>query len=255
MQQLLDLMLQLRQQCPWNQAQTPMSLTQYAIEEAYEVQQAVQQGEPQQIKEELGDLLFQVVFQCAMHAEKGVFDFADVLEALKQKIIRRHPHVFEHPQHLDQAQVKQAWQAIKQQERLAKGQAASHHLAQIKAGPSVQKAQQLQTVAATLNFDWPDVTGAWSKLDEELLELKQALAEQDQAHIQEELGDSLFALINVGRKLGQDCDQALGTTIEKFMQRFGYIEQALAQQGVAFEQASLAQLDQLWDAAKDALAG
>ena len=250
MQDLLDLMQTLRRECPWDQKQTPETLTKYAIEEAYEVDAAVRSGDIVHVKEELGDLLLQVVFQSQMYAEQGAFNFQDVVETLKEKLIRRHPHVFEpNFQNLDETGVNQLWQQIKAQEKQQQQKPVSR-LEKVKVGASIDQAQKIQHYAATLNFDWADADGAWLKLDEELQELREAMKANDTQHIQEELGDCLFALINVGRKLDQNCDQALHGTIAKFRKRFAYIEQALAQQNLTPEQCDLAQLDQLWDEAK-----
>lgn len=250
MQDLLDLMQTLRRECPWDQKQTPESLTKYAIEEAYEVDAAVRSGDVAHVKEELGDLLLQVVFQSQMYAEQGAFEFQDVVDTLKEKLIRRHPHVFDpNFQNLDEAGVNQLWQQIKALEKQQQQKPISR-LDKVKVGASIDQAQKIQQYAATLNFDWADVDGAWLKLDEELQELREAMKANDIQHIQEELGDCLFAMINVGRKLDQNCDQALHGTIAKFRNRFAYIEQALAQQNLTPEQCDLAQLDQLWDEAK-----
>jgi|LULG01.1.fsa_nt_gb MazG family protein len=250
MQDLLDLMQTLRRECPWDQKQTPETLTKYAIEEAYEVDAAVRSGDIAHVKEELGDLLLQVVFQSQMYAEQGAFNFQDVVETLKEKLIRRHPHVFEpNFQNLDETGVNQLWQQIKAQEKQQQQKPVSR-LEKVKVGASIDQAQKIQHYAATLNFDWADVDGAWQKLDEELQELREATKANDTRHIQEELGDCLFAMINVGRKLDQNCDQALHGTIAKFRKRFAYIEQALAQQNLTPEQCDLARLDQLWDEAK-----
>lgn len=250
MQDLLDLMQTLRRECPWDQKQTPESLTKYAIEEAYEVDAAVRLGDVAHVKEELGDLLLQVVFQSQMYAEQGAFDFQDVVDTLKEKLIRRHPHVFDpNFQNLDEAGVNQLWQQIKALEKQQQQKPISR-LDKVKVGASIDQAQKIQQYAATLNFDWADVDGAWLKLDEELQELREAMKANDIQHIQEELGDCLFAMINVGRKLDQNCDQALHGTIAKFRNRFAYIEQALAQQNLTPEQCDLAQLDKLWDEAK-----
>lgn len=250
MQDLLDLMQTLRRECPWDQKQTPESLTKYAIEEAYEVDAAVRSGDVAHVKEELGDLLLQVVFQSQMYAEQGAFDFQDVVDTLKEKLIRRHPHVFDpNFQNLDEAGVNQLWQQIKALEKQQQQKPISR-LDKVKVGASIDQAQKIQQYAATLNFDWADVDGAWLKLDEELQELREAMKANDIQHIQEELGDCLFAMINVGRKLDQNCDQALHGTIAKFRNRFAYIEQALAQQNLTPEQCDLAQLDKLWDEAK-----
>lgn len=250
MQDLLDLMQTLRRECPWDQKQTPESLTKYAIEEAYEVDAAVRLGDVAHVKEELGDLLLQVIFQSQMYAEQGAFEFQDVVDTLKEKLIRRHPHVFDpNFQNLDEAGVNQLWQQIKALEKQQQQKPISR-LDKVKVGASIDQAQKIQQYAATLNFDWADVDGAWLKLDEELQELREAMKANDIQHIQEELGDCLFAMINVGRKLDQNCDQALHGTIAKFRNRFAYIEQALAQQNLTPEQCDLAQLDQLWDEAK-----
>lgn len=250
MQDLLDLMQTLRRECPWDQKQTPETLTKYAIEEAYEVDAAVRSGDIAHVKEELGDLLLQVVFQSQMYAEQGAFNFQDVVETLKEKLIRRHPHVFEpNFQNLDETGVNQLWQQIKAQEKQQQQKPVSR-LEKVKVGASIDQAQKIQHYAATLNFDWADVEGAWLKLDEELQELREATKTSDIQHIQEELGDCLFAMINVGRKLDQNCDQALHGTIAKFRNRFAYIEQTLAQKNLTLEQCDLAQLDQLWDEAK-----
>lgn len=251
MQELLQLMQMLRAQCPWDKAQTPQSLTPYAIEEAYEVEAAVRQGDIAHIKEELGDLLLQVVFQAQMYAEQNAFDFQDVVDTLKAKLIRRHPHVFdEHFKDLDEQQVKALWQTIKQQEREQKGQTFVSRLEHIKAGSAVMQAQQLQEYAAKLNFDWADVDGAMQKFQEEYQELQQAIESEKPQHIQEELGDCLFSIINIGRKLNQNNEQALLATVHKFRRRFAYIEQQVQAQGNAIEDCSLAQLDALWNEAK-----
>lgn len=250
MQDLLDLMQTLRRECPWDQKQTPESLTKFAIEEAYEVDAAVRLGDVAHVKEELGDLLLQVIFQSQMYAEQGAFEFQDVVDTLKEKLIRRHPHVFDpNFQNLDEAGVNQLWQQIKALEKQQQQKPISR-LDKVKVGASIDQAQKIQQYAATLNFDWADVDGAWLKLDEELQELREAMKANDIQHIQEELGDCLFAMINVGRKLDQNCDQALHGTIAKFRNRFAYIEQALAQQNLTPEQCDLAQLDKLWDEAK-----
>lgn len=250
-QSLVELMQRLRVECPWDQAQTPQSLTKYAIEEAYEVEDAIQSGDITHIKEELGDLLLQVVFQSQMYAEKGAFDLQEVINSLIEKLIRRHPHVFlENFSALNQDEVNVIWQQIKAEERAAQPHKSVSRLDKIKIGASITQAQKLQDYAATLGFDWQQVDGAWQKLEEEITELKQAITQQDKQQIQDELGDCLFSMINVGRKLDQDCDTALSGTIAKFRTRFAYIEQKLAAQDKTPEQCDLAELDKLWDEAK-----
>lgn len=251
MQQLIEIMQILRKKCPWDQAQTPQSLTRYAIEEAYEVEAAVREGDTQHIQEELGDLLLQVVFQSQMYAEQGKFTFDDVVNTLVEKLVRRHPHVFDgNYADLNQEQVSALWQQIKQKEKQQAGQNFVSQLEQVKAGPSLMQAQKLQKQAAQLSFDWDHVDGAFNKLSEEISELKDAVLTQDSQHIQEELGDCLFSLVNVGRKLDQDCESALLSTIHKFRTRFSFIERELMSQNLMPEQCSLEQLDHLWEQAK-----
>ncbi|TCB78823.1 nucleoside triphosphate pyrophosphohydrolase [Acinetobacter sp. ANC 4173] len=250
MEQLLVVMQQLREQCPWDQKQTPNSLTPYAIEEAYEVEAAVRSGDIQHIKEELGDLLLQVVFQSQMYSEQGAFNFQDVVQGITEKLIRRHPHVFQAEQfnQLDAEQVSSLWKQIKQQEKQGKPQS---RLDQIKHGPTLQQAEQIQKNAAHIGFDFANVTDAYAKLEEELAELQQAIKQQNSDEIQAELGDCLFSLVNVGRKLGVNNEIALLGTIDKFRTRFAYIENQARLQNKTVEQLSLMEMDQLWEQAKN----
>ena len=249
MQQLLDVMRELREKCPWDQKQTPQSLTRYAIEEAYEVEAAVQSGNVDDIRDELGDLLLQVVFQAQMYSEQGAFDFQDVVNAVTQKLIRRHPHVFdaENFTQLSAEDVASLWQDIKAQEKQGKPVA---RLDEIKPGPALQQSQQIQKNVAQIGFDFSNVQDAYGKLEEELDELKQAMQLQASDEIFEEFGDCLFSLVNVGRKLGIDSEAALLATIHKFRSRFGYIENQVAAQQKQLQDMSLSELDQLWDEAK-----
>lgn len=248
-EQLLEIMQQLRKKCPWDQAQTPLTLTKYAIEEAYEVDQAVRSGNVDDIREELGDLLLQVIFQSQMYAEQGAFDFHDVVQTLAEKLIRRHPHVFqaEQFQALSADQVAQLWQTIKAEEKRGK---VSLSLDQVKPGPAMLQAVEIQKVAAKVGFDFEDAQDAYVKLEEELQELQEAMAIGDSDEIQNELGDCLFSLVNVGRKLNQSSEAALLATIAKFRQRYGYIEAQAKQQNKKIEQLSLDEMEQLWQQAK-----
>lgn len=248
-EQLLEIMQQLRKKCPWDQAQTPLTLTKYAIEEAYEVEQAVRSGNVDDIREELGDLLLQVIFQSQMYAEQGAFDFHDVVQTLAEKLIRRHPHVFqaEQFQALSADQVAQLWQTIKAEEKRGK---VSLSLDQVKPGPAMLQAVEIQKVAAKVGFDFEDAQDAYVKLEEELQELQEAMAIGDSDEIQNELGDCLFSLVNVGRKLNQSSEAALLATIAKFRQRYGYIEAQAKQQNKKIEQLSLDEMEQLWQQAK-----
>ena len=250
MDKLLAVMRELREKCPWDQQQTPQSLTPYAIEEAYEVEAAIRVGQPEEIRDELGDLLLQVVFQAQMYSEQGAFDFNDVVDAITEKLIRRHPHVFqaENFSQLNSADVMLLWKQIKQQEKQGK---AYSRLDEIKHGPTLQQAEQIQKNAAQIGFDFADVESAYEKLNEELAELQQAIQKQNSDEILDEFGDCLFSLINVGRKLGLSSEMALLSTIHKFRTRFAFIEDQAQQQNRKIEQLSLDEMDRLWEQAKN----
>ena len=250
MDKLLAVMRELREKCPWDQQQTPQSLTPYAIEEAYEVEAAIRVGQPEEIRDELGDLLLQVVFQAQMYSEQGAFDFNDVVDAITAKLIRRHPHVFqaENFSQLNSADVMLQWKQIKQQEKHGK---AYSRLDEIKHGPTLQQAEQIQKNAAQIGFDFADVESAYEKLNEELAELQQAIQKQNSDEILDEFGDCLFSLINVGRKLGLSSEMALLSTIHKFRTRFAFIEDQAQQQNRKIEQLSLDEMDRLWEQAKN----
>ncbi|WP_436872354.1 nucleoside triphosphate pyrophosphohydrolase [Acinetobacter haemolyticus] len=249
MEKLLEIMRELRQKCPWDQQQTPESLTRYAIEEAYEVEAAIRVGDLDEIRQELGDLLLQVVFQSQMFSEQGAFDFHDVVDAISEKLIRRHPHVFqaEKFQNLNPEQVSELWKQIKQQEKQGKPRS---RLDEVKHAPALVQADEIQKKAAQLGFDFETVEDAYGKLDEELAELQQALKTGKTDEIQEEFGDCLFSLINVGRKLGLSSETALLATIHKFRSRFAYIEQQAHRQQKDLQEMSLAEMGQLWEQAK-----
>ena len=250
MDKLLAVMRELREKCPWDQQQTPQSLTPYAIEEAYEVEAAIRVGQPEEIRDELGDLLLQVVFQAQMYSEQGAFDFNDVVDAITAKLIRRHPHVFqaENFSQLNSADVMLLWKQIKQQEKHGK---AHSRLDEIKHGPTLQQAEQIQKNAAQIGFDFADVESAYEKLNEELAELQQAIQKQNSDEILDEFGDCLFSLVNVGRKLGLSSEMALLSTIHKFRTRFAFIEDQAQQQNRKIEQLSLDEMDRLWEQAKN----
>ena len=249
MEKLLSIMQTLREKCPWDQAQTPMSLTRYAIEEAYEVEDAVRSGDWQHVKEELGDLLLQVVFQAQMYSEQGVFDFNDVVESISEKLIRRHPHVFQSEKfdQLNETDVAELWEKIKADEKKDQPQS---RLDEVKHGPAVTQAEQIQKNVAKIGFDFENVDDAYQKLEEELSELREAVLNNNSDEIQDEFGDCLFSLINVGRKLNVSSEMSLLSTIHKFKSRFGYIEDQAILQNKNLEQMSLEEMDQLWDKAK-----
>lgn len=249
MEQLLSVMRELRQKCPWDRKQTPESLTRYAIEEAYEVEAAVRSGDLQDVRDELGDLLLQVIFQSQMYSEQGAFDFQDVVQAITDKLIRRHPHVFqaEHFEALSPEDVSTLWQEIKQKEKQGKPRS---RLDEVKHAPALAQADQIQKNVAKIGFDFPDVASAYEKLEEELAELQQAIQNQNSDEMEDEFGDCLFSLVNVGRKLGVSSEVALLRTIHKFRTRFAFMEQEAENQKINIENLSLVELDQLWEQAK-----
>ena len=256
---LLSLMARLRADCPWDKKQSNHSLIPYAIEEAYELGEAVQSDDDEDIKGELGDVLLQVVFHCQMYAEQGRFDMSDVITTLQEKLIRRHPHVFEAETLQDEAAVKERWDEIKaeeQQARAARGK-PQRRLDNTKAGSALMQAQDVQKQASKLGFDWEGVSGAFDKLDEEIAELKAEILDKPKVEIQDniadiekELGDCMFALVNVARKLNLDAETATLTCVHKFKSRFGYIEDQLAAAGKRLEDSDINEMDALWEAAK-----
>ena len=261
---LLALMARLRVDCPWDKKQSNHSLIPYAIEEAYELGEAVQSDDDEDIKGELGDVLLQVVFHCQMYAEQGRFDMSDVIAALQEKLIRRHPHVFEAETLEDDTAVKARWDEIKveeQQAREARGK-PKRRLDNTKAGSALMQAQDVQKQASKLGFDWEGVAGAVDKLDEEIAELKAELIDKSKdaaeydiskaniSDIEKELGDCMFALVNVARKLNLDAETATLTCVHKFKSRFGYIEEQLAAAGKRLEDSDITEMDVLWEAAK-----
>ena len=256
---LLALMARLRSDCPWDKKQSNHSLIPYAIEEAYELGEAVQSNDDEDIKGELGDVLLQVIFHCQLYAEQGRFDISDVITTLQEKLIRRHPHVFEAETLKDEAAVKIRWDEIKaeeQQARKARGK-PKRRLDNTKAGSALMQAQDVQKQASKLGFDWEGVSGAFDKLDEEIDELKAELIDKSQtevkaniADIEKELGDCMFALVNVARKLNLDAETATLTCVHKFKSRFGYIEDQLAAAGKRLEDSDINEMDALWEAAK-----
>ena len=256
---LLALMARLRSDCPWDKKQSNHSLIPYAIEEAYELGEAVQSDDDEDIKGELGDVLLQVVFHCQLYAEQGRFDMSDVITTLQEKLIRRHPHVFEAETLTDEAAVKARWDEIKmeeQQARAARGK-PKRRLDKTKAGSALMQAQEVQKQASKLGFDWEGVSGAFDKLDEEIAELKDELTDKSPeerkaniADIEKELGDCMFALVNVARKLNLDAETATLTCVHKFKSRFGYIEEQLSAAGKRLEDSDINEMDALWEAAK-----
>lgn len=241
--------------CPWDREQDLRSLRPYLIEECYEVldeMDRVAYGGPwKPLAEELGDLLFQIVFHSQLAAEQRAFDFGDVANAIADKIERRHPHVFGEAAAAGAAQVIQNWAKLKADERKEKH---GHHgsvLDGVPSGaPALQRAERLTEKASRIGFDWPDYAGVRAKLDEEVRELDEAVASKDRDAIEHELGDVLFALANMARHLNTPPEDALRQTNKRFTARFQMIERRLEEQGVEFGKATLAQMEALWNEAK-----
>jgi nucleoside triphosphate diphosphatase len=259
---LLEIMAALRTPvtgCPWDLEQDFSTIAPYTIEEAYEVADAIARGDLDDLRDELGDLLLQVVYHARMAEEQNAFAFGDVVEAVTRKMIRRHPHVFaDKDGKLTPVGVTSAWERIKAEERaeratLRPSQENSHTslLSGVKAGlPALSRAMQLQRKASSVGFDWNDPREVLRKIREEADEIEAALDAGDAQELAEETGDLLFALVNLARHIGADPDLALRGTNAKFERRFGYIENTLAARGSSLEQASLAEMDTLWDEAK-----
>jgi ATP diphosphatase len=253
---LLAIMARLRDPhggCPWDRRQTPASLVPYTLEEAYEVAEAVERGDMNELRDELGDLLFQIVFYSQIAREQGAFDFDQVAAAISDKMERRHPHVFGDADYGDDVALHRAWERHKAAERAARGEAVapSQMDGVAMALPALVRAEKLQRRAARVGFDWPDAGGALDKVREEIDELAAELGGADAARVEEELGDLLFAMVNLVRLLGCDAEQALRRGNAKFERRFRALESRLRHAGHADLSAlSLAELDAVWEAVK-----
>lgn len=254
---LRELMRRLRDPltgCPWDRAQTFASVVPHTLEEAYELADAIERAVPDDIAAELGDLLFQVVFYAQLAEEAALFTLDTVVAGFEDKLVRRHPHVFGGtPAAVGTAEVHTRWEADKARERRAHNAAAGSELDDVPlALPALTRARKLQKRAARVGFDWPTIAGAWAKLREELGEAECAVAGHDAHAIDDELGDLLFAVVNVVRHLERDPEALLRAANAKFERRFRHVEAALAAREVAFEQATPALLDTLWEEAKHA---
>ena len=254
-QALLEVMRQLRDPekgCPWGLKQAYETIVPYTLEEAYEVADAIEKGDLQELKEELGDPLFQVVFYSQIAAEQGVFDFAQVAESITGKMRRRHPHVFSDAESGDEHSLRRAWEEAKATERAGKTRPDATQLAGVaRALPALLRAHKLQKRAADAGFDWPDPQGALDKTREEVAEVEQAAAGLDREHLEEELGDLLFALVNVVRLYGFQAEHALRRANDKFERRFRRMEQLLREQGeTELAGLSLEQLEDAWNRVK-----
>lgn len=255
--ELVELIARLRAPggCPWDREQTHESLKPMMLEEAYEVVEAIDEGDDDELAGELGDLLLQVVFHSQIAAEENRFDVAKVIDRTASKMIHRHPHVFAEDTAETSGEVLRNWEAIKEAEREAKGKRSedSSMLDSVSTKlPAVMEAFQMTTKVSRVDFDWPDVASVLEKLDEEVEELKQAVATEQPSHqdIAGEVGDLLFVAVNVARLLGIDPESALKTSNRKFRRRFRYIEDRLREQGRKPADSDHIEMDNLWDQAK-----
>lgn len=257
---LLAVMARLRDPqrgCPWDLQQDFASIAPHTLEECYELVDAIERGDFPQVRDELGDVLFQVIFYAQLGSEQGRFSFDDILQVLVAKLLRRHPHVFPdgRPEGSAEApavaveQVNQNWERIKQEERHAKSQRGVLDDVPV-ALPALSRAAKLQKRAARVGFDWESWRDVLTKMHEEIAELEEAVAQEEREAIADELGDLLFCCVNLARFLDVDPERALRLANRKFERRFGYIEQALAQRGRAPQQASLEEMEALWAEAK-----
>ena len=250
--ELLDVMARLRSDngCPWDKEQTHVSLKPCLLEETYELLDALDEGDPRKLKEELGDVLLQVVFHSQIASEEGRFTAQDVISQLTEKLIRRHPYVFAgEPLPEDAAAVLKQRIQIKTGER-KEGEAKSALGNVPRAMPALARAQSITRRASHLGFDWPDVEPVWNKIAEEIEELKHAVRSGDKARTGEELGDLLFSIVNLARFFDVEAEHVLAQTIDRFTRRFHYIEEQLQKKHKSFDQSTLEEMDLLWEEAK-----
>ncbi|MFK7889302.1 MAG: nucleoside triphosphate pyrophosphohydrolase [Granulosicoccus sp.] len=263
-EQLRRVMQQLRDPvtgCQWDVRQNFRTIAPYTLEEAYEVVDAIERGDLDDLKDELGDLLLQVVFHAQMASEQSAFDFDDVAQAIVEKMIRRHPHVFADTRYQSEAEMKSAWDAHKATERLARqtrlaesGQVSDSQSSSLDGVarnlPALKRADKIQMRAARVGFDWHDIAPVWDKLEEEIDELKQALRSEDQAAVQDELGDLLFTVVNLARHAKVDSEAALREATAKFDARFRQVECLAAKSNKTLDGFDMDELEKLWTQAK-----
>ena len=251
-ERLLDVMARLRGRdgCPWDREQTRTSLKPCLIEEAYEVLEAIEAGDPDWLEEELGDLLFQVVFHARLAEEAGEFAMPGLLGRLIDKMVSRHPHVFGGASVATPSEALAQWEAIKRREAERTGHRRSAIDGVPRSLPSLLRAERVQAKAARVHFDWPDARSAWAKVEEEIREAAAALASGEVERVQEELGDALFSLVNVARLSSIDAEEALQDAIEKFRRRFAEMEAVLIAQGKSVGAVPQDEMERSWEAAK-----
>lgn len=254
LRRLLDIMDRLRDPggCPWDREQTLRTLTPYLLEEAHEVIEAIETGDVAHHREELGDLLFQIVFQARIAREEGKFDFAEVCDGIAAKLTRRHPHVFADVEVSGSREVIRNWERIKADERKEKGQAPRSAIGGVPVSlPALVRAERLTEKAGAVGFDWPDARSVLAKVREELEELTEAMDGGAPERIESELGDLLFAVANLGRWVKAHPEEALRGALRRFESRFHHIEERLLERGRSPGQSTLAEMDALWNEAKE----
>jgi len=238
--------------CPWDRKQSFETIKAYLLEESYEVMDAIDAKDWDGLREELGDLLLQPVFFAEMASEQGLFDIADSLDAINQKLVRRHPHIFDNAKADTAEDVKQRWDEIKKQEKASVGVAAGNSVldAVPRSLPALVEAEKIGNKAAGIGFEWPTINGVLEKLQGEAAELAEARLASDRDHIEHELGDLLFTVVNLARFLKIDPEQALRKTNARFRHRFAFVEREMSEAGESFPGASLDRMEEAWQRAK-----
>lgn len=243
--ELVEIVKILRKECPWDRKQTHQSIKDNLIEEAYEAVEAIDKEDVEGMTKELGDVLLHVVFHSNMADEEDVFSIDEVIYAIQDKLIRRHPHVFGNTEVENEADIEENWEAMKQQEgRKSVLDGIPQPL------PALIRARRMQEKAANVGFDWPEFKDVWDKLEEELDELKQTFKDEDQEKSRKEFGDLLFSLVNAGRHLDLNAEDSLRQTNKKFINRFQYIEEQLKKENKPISDSSLQEMDRYWEQAK-----
>ncbi|MBT8434096.1 MAG: nucleoside triphosphate pyrophosphohydrolase [Gammaproteobacteria bacterium] len=250
---LLQVMKDLRHPdsgCPWDIRQTSASIAGYTLDETHELLDAIERDDTQNLKEELGDLLFNIVFHARIAEEQGQFTFDDVAQGITDKMLRRHPHVFgeTRDQEFSDDTLSQQWQALKQQEK--SGRAKPELGEDSGSNSAIYRARQIQKEAAAFGFDWPDISPVFDKLEEELAELKHAFSTGDRQAISDELGDLMFVCVNLARHARVNAEMSLRNTNRKFLRRFAYVQQQMANAGIEMDQQQLEQMEHFWQESK-----
>lgn len=249
---LVEIMRRLRAPdgCPWDREQTHESLRPYLIEETYEVLDSIDRRHYDELKKELGDLILHIVFHAQLAKEEKLFEIGDVLREINAKLIRRHPHVFGAGKLTSAEQVHKQWERLKLEEKEEKQEKPRLLDGVPKHQPALNRAFRVQEKAAGVGFDWPDVEPVWGKVREEIDELQAEVKKQERARMEREFGDLLFSMVNLGRKLGINPEDALRSSVESFSRRFRYIEERLEEQGRGLSESDLIEMDELWNRAK-----